>query len=41
MESVSLSNVNSVGYDYSEDIVYVKFLNGSMYRYYDVPKYEY
>ena len=41
MESVSSSNVASVGYEHSENALYVEFNNGAIYKYYDVPKYEY
>lgn len=41
MISVSSSNVESVGYDVNEQILYVKFLNGSIYIYKGVNKNEF
>ena len=41
MESVSSSNVSSIGYEYSENVLYVEFNNGAIYKYYYVPEYEY
>lgn len=41
MISVSSSNVESVGYDEQEEIVHVRFLNGSTYIYKGVPIYEF
>ena len=41
MESVSSSNVSSVGYEYSENALYVEFNSGAIYKYYDVPEHEY
>lgn len=41
MESVSSSNVSSIGYEYSKNILYVEFNNSAIYRYYDVPQNEY
>jgi hypothetical protein len=38
MISVSSSNVESIGYDESTELLYVKFLNGSIYEYKNVPK---
>lgn len=34
---VSSSNLASVGYDASERILEIEFLNGSIYHYYNVP----
>lgn len=36
MYQVTSSNVEEFGYDENERIFYVKFLNGSLYRYLDV-----
>ena len=41
MISVSSSNVASVGYDEQNEIAYVRFLNGTLYIYKGVPKYEF
>jgi hypothetical protein len=41
MNSVSSSNIESIGYDAGEETVYVQFLNGSMYTYKGVPEHEY
>lgn len=41
MVFVSSSNVESVGYDGENQIVYVRFLNGSLYCYKGVPKHEF
>lgn len=41
MISVSSSNVDSVGYDEANQIVYVRFLNGSLYIYKNVNKNEF
>ena len=42
MTNVSSSNIKSVGYDMDKKILCIKFLNGSLYTYKDVPlsKYE-
>mgnify|MGYP004506480535 FL=1 len=37
-QRVSSSNIASVGYDSVLSILEVEFLNGSVYRYYDVPE---
>lgn len=37
MHKVSSSNVHSVGYDEVNNNLYVKFLSGSTYIYYNVP----
>jgi hypothetical protein len=41
MTPVSSSNVAEVGYDEQAQEVYVRFLNGSLYVYKGVPKFEY
>ena len=41
MKPVQSSNIDSVGYDSSEEIVYVKFLDGKLYIYKGVPEHEY
>ncbi len=41
MIRVSSSNVEEVGYDEQNQIVYVKFLNGSLYIYKGVPQYDF
>ena len=41
MTPVSSSNVAEVGYDEETQEVYVRFLNGSLYVYKGVPKFEY
>lgn len=41
MKPVSSSNIESIGYDEQEEIVYVRFLNGSLYVYKGVPIHEY
>jgi hypothetical protein len=41
MISVSSSNIESLGYDEQNQIAYVRFLNGTLYIYKDVPKHEY
>jgi hypothetical protein len=41
MISVSSSNIESLGYDEQNQITYVRFNNGMLYVYKDVPKYEY
>lgn len=40
-QHVSSSNIDSIGYDSANQILEVKFLNGSIYQYYDVPEYLY
>lgn len=37
MQPVSSSNVESIGYDESTEILFVRFLNGSVYQYMNVP----
>jgi|WetSurMetagenome_2_1015567.scaffolds.fasta_scaffold577308_1 hypothetical protein len=41
MIHVSSSNIDSVGYDLQNHDVYVKFLNGSVYKYIGVEQHEY
>lgn len=41
MVPVSSSNVDSVGYNDEQQILYVRFLNGSLYIYKGVSTYEY
>lgn len=41
MISVSSSNVGSVGYDEKLQILYIRFLNGSLYIYKGVPVIEF
>lgn len=41
MESVSSTNVESVGYDEETNELFIRFKNGSEYVYYDVPIEEY
>lgn len=38
---VSSSNIESIGYDSSSATLEVRFLNGSIYQYYNVPAYVY
>lgn len=38
MKAVSSSNVESVGYDGESKELYVTFLNGSTYKYLEVPR---
>lgn len=40
-QHVLSSNIDSIGYDSANQILEVKFLNGSIYQYYDVPEYLY
>lgn len=35
--SVSSSNIGSIGYDESENVLEVEFLDGSVYQYFGVP----
>lgn len=37
-ESVSSSNIASIGYDESSETLEIEFLNGGVYQYFDVPK---
>ena len=41
MKPVSSSNIESIGYDEQNQIVYVRFLNGSIYIYKGVPEFEF
>ena len=41
MIHVESSNVDSVGYDEQTEIVYIRFLSGSLYIYKGVPKFEF
>ena len=41
MTPINSSNVESLGYDEQNQIVHVRFLNGTLYIYKDVPKYEF
>ncbi len=41
MKPVSSSNIESIGYDEQNQIVYVRFLNGSIYIYKEVPVFEF
>jgi len=41
MIPVSSSNVDSIGYDSQNQIVYVRFLNGTLYIYKGVPNHEF
>jgi len=38
METVNSSNISAVGYDSQCDIMHVKFNNGSVYAYFNVPE---
>jgi len=41
MIAVSSSNIESIGYDEANQIVHVRFLNGTLYIYKGVPSYEF
>ena len=46
MDEVSSSNIHSIGYDYDDEELFVRFLDrnkdaGPLYVYYDVPEYVY
>ena len=41
LHSVSSSNVAELGYDEGNQMVYVRFQNGTLYAYSNVPKSEY
>ncbi|MGM9478230.1 KTSC domain-containing protein [Pedobacter sp. GSP4] len=41
MTPVTSSNIDSIGYDEPNQIVYVRFLNGSLYIYKGVPQHEF
>lgn len=38
---VSSSNIDSIGYDSTSQILEVEFLNGSIYQYFGIPEYLY
>lgn len=40
-QSVSSSNLATVGYDEEKEILEIEFNHGGVYEYYDVPKEEY
>ena len=40
-QSVSSSNLRSIGYDHSSSTLEVEFNNGSIYQYFDVPQHIY
>lgn len=37
-ESVSSSNIASIGYDNESGTLEIEFLNGSLYQYFDIPE---
>ncbi len=41
MINVSSSNIDSIGYDEKNQIVYVRFLNNTLYTYKGVPMHEF
>ncbi|NLK46855.1 MAG: KTSC domain-containing protein [Treponema sp.] len=41
MHSVKSSNVAALGYDADNQMVYVRFQNGTLYTYSNVPEHEY
>lgn len=41
MIAVSSSNVSEIGYDEANQIVYIRFSNGSLYNYKGVPRLEF
>lgn len=41
MIQVSSSNIERLGYDEQNQIAYVRFINGTLYIYKDVPQYEF
>mgnify|MGYP003633840729 CR=1 FL=1 len=41
MINVSSSNIESIGYEEQSELVYVRFLNGSLYIYKGVPLHEF
>jgi hypothetical protein len=41
MQPVSSSNISAVGYDVENQMVYVQFLNGSIYTYKGVQEHEF
>lgn len=36
--NVESSNIEAIGYEYEDEILYIKYLNGSVYKFYKVPK---
>ena len=40
-ESVSSSNIASIGYDETSQTLEIEFLNGGLYQYFDVPEHVY
>ncbi|MEO7213335.1 KTSC domain-containing protein [Mucilaginibacter sp.] len=40
-ESVSSSNIASIGYDKTSETLEIEFINGGVYQYFDVPEREY
>ena len=40
-QSVTSSNISSIGYDASSQTLEVEFKHGGIYQYYDVPQHEY
>ena len=40
-ESVSSSNLASIGYNSENEILEIEFIHGGVYQYFDVPKEEY
>ncbi len=40
-DSVSSSNIASIGYDSESETLEIEFLNGSVYQYFDVPEHVY
>ena len=40
-ESVSSSNIASIGYDVASNILEVEFNHGGIYQYFDIPIHEY
>lgn len=38
---VESSNIKSIGYSEDEAILEIAFIDGNLYQYYEVPKYEY
>jgi len=38
MQPVSSSNVESIGYDENTESLFIRFLNGTLYEYKNVPK---
>jgi hypothetical protein len=40
-ESVTSSNIASIGYDNGSETLEIEFLNGSLYQYFDIPEHVY